>query len=146
MVVVERLPEHPPSADSSRDVVDLGWEDRARTRQRLRTRGGRELALKLTTGTRLPPGSVILVEDGWHVEVEARPEDVWVVRASERSWLLRVAWQIGNRHFPIAVGEDEIVVLYDHTLVELWHRLGVTATRDRRPFLAEGGSAHRHDE
>src|SRR5882724_249295 len=118
MIVVESLPTEAPIAGSVRDPLTLSWEDRARTRQRAVTRAGRELAIKLATGTRLPPGTVIVVSDGWHVVVEAAEEDVWVVRAAERRVLLRAAWEIGNRHFAVDLGEDALAVLYDHTLEE----------------------------
>lgn len=136
MIFVEALLEAAP-AGSLRDPVVLSWEDRARTRQRITTQGGRSLAIKLATGTRLLPGAVLFAGEGWHVEVEAAPEDVWVVHASDHRRLFRVAWEIGNRHFPVDLGDDEVAVLYDHTLAELWSRLGVTARRERRPFLAE---------
>jgi urease accessory protein len=144
LFLVEKLPPSAPPPGSARDTVSLGWEDRSRTRQRLRTRDGRELAIKLPTGTRLVPGTILAIGEGFHVEVEAAPEDVWVVRAADRRHLLRAAWEIGNRHFPIDLGEDEIAVLYDHTLEELWTRLGVEAERRRRPFLAEMRPSQHH--
>lgn len=143
--VVERLPKGTPPAASEEDVVTLDWHDRARTRQRVRSRSGRELVIKLETGVRLPPGSVLAIGAGWHVTVEAASEYVWVITAPDRRTLLRVAWEMGNRHFPIDLRDDEIAVLYDHTLEELWPRLGVTAERARRPFLSEGRPPHRHD-
>ncbi len=115
-----------------------------RTRQRVVTRSGREVGIKLPTGTRLSPGTVVVLGDGWHVAVEAAEEDVWVVCAHDRRSLLRAAWEIGNRHFPVEFDEDEIAVLYDHTLEELWRRLDVEAVRTRRPFLAEM-RPHHHD-
>lgn len=144
MIVVDGLSSRPPPAGSILDPLSLRWEDRARTRQRVVTRSGREVGIKLPTGTRLSPGTVVVLGDGWHVAVEAAEEDVWVVRARDRRSLLRAAWEIGNRHFPVELDEDEIAVLHDHTLEELWRRLDVEAVRTRRPFLAEM-RPHRHD-
>jgi urease accessory protein len=144
MILIESLPSVFPSPTSRADLVVLTWEQRGKTRQAVVTQGALELAIKLPTGTRLPPGCIVYVGEGFHVEVVAAPEDVWVVTAADRSLLLRTAHEIGNRHFPIDCGNDEIAVLYDHTLDELWGRLGVQAKRSRRPFLSEQRPHHHH--
>jgi len=144
MILVEHLPASPPPAGSVPDPVVLTWEERAKTRQKVTTRQGRELAIKLPTGTRLPPGTVLHVDDGFHVEVEAAAEEVWVVHSHHADTLARVAYEIGNRHFPICIGHDSVAVLYDHTLAELWERLGVRAERATMPFLSEQRPTHHH--
>lgn len=144
MMLIEQLPDTPPAPNSVGDELVLTWEQRNKTRQTLLSQGGRELAIKLSTGTRLPPGTIIHVGDGFHVEVVAAVEDVWVMRCADTTALLRVAYEIGNRHFPIDIRSDELAVLYDHTLVELWGRLGVQAQRETRPFLSEQRPSHHH--
>ncbi len=144
MIIVERLPESPPAIGSRADALVLTWEEREKTRQRTKTASGREVAIKLPTGTRLPPGTVLLVGDGFHVEVVAAEEDVWVVRSSDSRALLRAAYEIGNRHFAVAFADGEIQVRYDHTLEELWGRIGVDASKTRRAFLADQKPQHEH--
>ena len=144
MIVVERLPDSLPATGSRADALVLTWEEREKTRQRARTASGREIAFKLPTGTRLRPGTVVAVGDGFHVEVAAAEEDVWVIRSDDARALLRAAYEIGNRHFAIAFGDGEIEVRYDHTLAELWQRIGVVGSRARRPFLADQRPRHEH--
>lgn len=144
MIVVERLPDPRHLSGSIADFVVLTWEERERSRQRLRTSGGREIALKLPTGTRLPPGTVLFAGEGFHIEVVAAEEDVWVARVDDPATLARVAYEIGNRHFAVDIRPGAITVRYDHTLEELWHRLGIEAERTRQPFLAEQRPPHRH--
>ena len=142
--VVERLPDTSPPAGSRRDPLVLSWEEREKTRQRATTAGGREIVIKLATGTRLPPGTVVVIGDGFYVEVAAAEEDVWVVRSADVRRLCRAAYEIGNRHFAIAFGDGEILVRYDHTLEELWRRIGIEARRARRPFLSDQRIVHEH--
>ncbi|MGD2064141.1 MAG: urease accessory protein UreE [Nitrospirota bacterium] len=144
MIVVERLPTSEPAPGSSADPVVLTWEARTKTRQRLTTRADRDVAIKLPTGTRLPPGTVLFLGDGFHIEVVAAEEDVWLVRAPDAPTLVRVAYEIGNRHFPIEIGDGWVAVRYDHTLAELWERLGVAEERVTRPFLSDQRSSHHH--
>lgn len=142
MILVEQLPSTAPPLGSATDLLVLTWEQRGKSRQQLTTQQGRVIGIKLATGTRLPPGTVLHIGDGFHVQITAAPEDIWLIRADDAQTLARVAYEIGNRHFPIEVGSDSIAVLYDHTLAELWQRLGVRAERVRRPFLPEQVHSH----
>jgi urease accessory protein len=143
MIVVEQLPVAPP-AGSAIDPLPLTWEQRSKTRQQVVSRGGCTLALKLPTGTRLPPGTVVHVGGGFHVEVTAADEEVWLVCAADAQTLARVAYELGNRHFPIELGVGCVAALYDHTLEALWARLGVRAERACRPFLPDQQPTHAH--
>lgn len=144
MIVVAELPSTPPAPGSERDLLVLTWEERHKTRQRATSQAGREIAIKLATGTRLPPGTVVAVGEGFHVEVAAADEDLWLVGSDDARALMRGAYEIGNRHFPIEIGDGTIAVRYDHTLEELWRRLDVRAERVRRPFLSAERPPHDH--
>ena len=144
MIVVEQLPAGPPPTGSIADAVELTWEQRQKTRQILTTQAGREIGIKLPTGTRLAPGCVAYVGDGYHVTVVAAAEDVWIVPCADRLSLARVAYELGQRHLPVELDGDRVAVGYDHTLEELWRRLGVRGLRRRQPFLAEPAHSHHH--
>ena len=144
MLIVDRLPTDPPRSGSVPELLVLTWEERAKTHQRVITQGGREIGVKLPTGSQLLPGTVVYVGDSFHVEVSAACEDVWLIRAADVRTLLRVAYEIGNRHFPIDIGDDTVAVRYDHTLAELWTRLGIVAQRVRQPFLSAQRPSHHH--
>lgn len=143
-VVVEQIHRVTPPPGSRPERLVLTWEQRSKTRQRVTTDGGREIVIKLATGTRLPPGTIVWAGEGVHVEVAAADEDVWLMRSADAQTLARVAYEIGNRHFPIEIGPAWVAVLYDHTLAELWARLGVHAERVRQPFLSEQQPTHHH--
>jgi len=144
MLIVDHLPAEPPPPSSLPEPLVLTWEERAKTHQRVTTQAGREIGIKLPTGSRLLPGTVLYVGDTFHVEVAAACEEVWLIRTTDVRALLRVAYEIGNRHFPIDPGDDSVAVLYDHTLAELWDRLGVVAQRVRQPFLSGQRPSHHH--
>jgi urease accessory protein len=144
MILVEQLASTAPAPGSSPDLLVLTWEARAKTHQRVTTQAGREIGIKLPTGSQLPPGTVVYVGDTFHVQVAAACEDVWLIQTADVRVLLRVAYEIGNRHFPIAIAADSVAVLYDHTLAELWERLGIVAQRVRQPFLSVQRPLHHH--
>jgi urease accessory protein len=132
-------------AGRERDVIRLTAEERRWTRRRVRTRAGRELALALPTGTTLQPGDVLHVEATWYVAVEAAPEPVLAVLPRSREDALRVAFEVGNRHFPLAIDGDRLLVPDDPAMARLLARLGVAWQPETAVFtpLASGAS-HAH--
>jgi urease accessory protein len=146
-VVVARSDRQADDADlrgRERDVVVLTAEERRWGRRRLVTRSGRELALALPTGSVLEPGAVLHVEPDWYVVVEAAAERVLVVHPRSAREALRVAFEVGNRHFTLAVDGDSLLVPDDVAMTQLLERLGVSYEAARAPFVPLG-QGHRHD-
>ena len=110
----------------------------------MRTGDGRELVLALPTGSVLMPGEVLHVGDGWYVVVEAAAEAVLMVMPRTREEALRVAFEVGNRHFTLAVDGARLLVPDDPAMERLLTRLGVRFERTRAAFLPLG-HGHRHD-
>jgi urease accessory protein len=142
-VVVTALAGPADPGERERDVLALGAEDRRWVRRRVVTRGGRELALALPTGTTLSPGDVLHVAETWYVVVEARPEPVLAVTPRSPAEALRVAFEVGNRHSALAVDGERLLVPDDLAMARLLDRLGVTWQRELSPFCPIG-AGHRH--
>src|SRR5204862_7705955 len=106
VVVITRPHVHVHDADLSRrerDLLVLTAEERRWGRRRVITRAGRELALALPTGSVLAPGEILHVGADWYVVVEAAEEAVLAGTPRTREEALRVAFEVGNRHFTLAV-------------------------------------------
>jgi urease accessory protein UreE len=126
------------------DALVLTGEERRWGRRRVRTRAGRELHLALPTGSGLAPGDVIHVDADWYVRVEAATERVLVVRPTGFADAVRLGFEVGNRHFTLAVEGDQLLIPDDPAMVQLLGRLGVAFERDERAFVPIG-AGHRHD-
>lgn len=127
-----------------RDTLRLTWEERRWTRKRVTTTGGREVALALPTGSVLEPGAVLAVEAEWYLAVEGRPEPVLAVAPRDRAETIRVAFEVGNRHFPLALGGELLLVPDDSAMEQLLSRLGVHWERRHGVFDPLGSRGHRH--
>jgi urease accessory protein len=125
------ITEAPITVDSSvlgvrsRDTLSLTWEERRWTRKKTVTTGGREIALALPTGTVLEPGDVLTVEEDWYLVVEARPEPVLVLFPESYEAAVRIAFDVGNRHFSLGGAGDTLLVPDDTAMEDLVRRLGV---------------------
>ncbi|HUG36375.1 MAG TPA: urease accessory protein UreE [Candidatus Limnocylindrales bacterium] len=126
-------------AGKERDTLWLTWEERRWTRKRVHTTGGREVALALPTGTVLRPGDVIGVGEGFYLAVEGRPEPVLAVTPRDRDEAVRLAFDVGNRHFPLALDGATILVPDDPAMEQLLKRLGAIWQRRQAVFDPVGG-------
>jgi urease accessory protein len=131
-------------AGRARDPLVLTAEERRWGRRRVLTTGGRTLALALPTGSVLRPGAILHVGPDWFVVVECAPEPCLAVTPVSREEALRVAFEVGNRHFTLALDGERLLVPDDPGMNILLTRLGVRFERVRVPFVPIG-QGHRHD-
>jgi len=131
-------------AGLERDTLVLTAEERRWGRRRVTTSAGRELALALPTGSLLRPGHVLHVGDDYYVVVEAAVEDVIVVTPRARDEAIRVAFEVGNRHFTVAIDGERLLVPDDIAMEQLLTRMGVEWRRARAVF-SPIGAGHRHE-
>ena len=128
-----------------RDTLALTWEERRWTRKRVTTTRGRDVALALSTGSVLRPGDVVLVEREWYLAIEARPEPVLAVSPRDCAEAVRIAFDVGNRHFSLALDGDRLLVPDDSAMVQLLTRLGARWERSEAAFEPDStGDRHTH--
>jgi urease accessory protein len=146
VVITERLGAPAPDAlaGRERDTLVLTAEERRWGRRRAITTSGRELALALPTGSVLAPGEILHVAEEWYVVVEPALEAVLAVTPATREDALRLAFEVGNRHFTLAVDGVRLLVPDDPAMQSLLRRMGMAFERTRAVF-APIGHGHRHD-
>jgi urease accessory protein len=127
-----------------RDSLRLTWEERRWTRKRVLTSGGREVALALPTGSVLQPGDVLAATERWYLVVEGRPEPVLAVTPRDRVDAVRIAFEVGNRHFPLAVDGERLLVPDDTAMRQVLERLGAAWSREEAVFSPIGRGPHEH--
>jgi urease accessory protein len=134
------------------DSIRLTFDQREKSRLRAETVGGEELGLQLKVGTMLSHGDKLQLSDGRIVEVIAADESLHEVRAANATQLSRIAYHIGNRHVPLQVNDDHLLMLPDHVLKAMVEGLGATVRAVTRPFQPESGAYghshvhHSHDD
>jgi urease accessory protein len=129
-------------------TVTLAYDDRHRRRLRLLTDGGLPFLLDLPDARALRDGDRLVLDDGRLVLVQAAPEAVLEVRASDPAALARIAWHLGNRHTPTQILDGGLRIRADYVLEHLLvEHLGAEVARATAPFDPEGGAygAHGHE-
>jgi urease accessory protein len=131
-------------ADRVADTVTLDHEGRSRPRVALKGDSGLDFLLDLDRATVLGDGDAVKLEDGRLVRVQAAPQRLLEVRAENPLRLLKVAYQVGNRHAPAEVTADALYIEDDPVLAEMVRGQGCTAAPVMRPFQPERGASE-HD-
>ena len=147
MLVITGMPSRlEPAAlvGLERDTLPLTWEERRWTRKRVRTTAGREVALALPTGSLLRPGDLLAREADWYLVVEGRPEPVLAIYPRDREEAIRVAFEVGNRHFSLALDGECILVPDDTAMEQLVTRLGVAWKRQETIYDPLGAAPPPH--
>ena len=136
-----------PTAKDHQPVIDhvaLTWEQRQKSRQRLVTAQGREMALALPTGTRLRAGDLLATAEGW-IEVQLAPEDILVIQPRGPQEAAFVAYQIGNRHLPLEIDVQGLKTPYEPVLESYLKQQAIPVERVWCPFVPISAMlGHRH--
>jgi len=147
-LIIDRLP---PSANQDdlrakeEDKLVLAWEQRRWMRGRFATVRGRKIGVALPTGTTLAPGSILYVGADWYLKIEAAIEPVLEICPSDSNEAVKIAFEVGNRHFPLAIERSKILVPDDKVMVRLMERLGAPWERRQAIFDPIGNTQlHQH--
>ena len=134
------------------DTITLDETARHRRRMKLKSDNGIEFLLDLPETRLLQHGEGIELDDGRVIEVIAEPEALYEVRANNPHHLLRLSWQLGNRHLPTQIMEDHLRIRRDHVIKDMLEGLGASVTEVTASFDPEGGAyghgyghGHSHD-
>lgn len=153
-----RAVEHHPAslwpAESASDSLTLDYDNRHRRRIKLTTDRGAELLLDLPKAVAMAHGDGLRLEDGRWLTVLAAPEALVEVRVGDATQLAKIAWHVGNRHFPAQLLDGAIRIRPDHVIEAMIAGLGGGLTRLEAPFQPEGGAygaspgghTHRHGD
>jgi urease accessory protein len=124
--------------------VELDWDVRQKSRIEATDSLGRALNVFLPRGTVLRGGDVLVGEDGSLVRVKAAPQPVLVVtHCADHGTpfdLLRAAYHLGNRHVPLELQPDRLLLEPDHVLADMLRGQHLIVTETSRAFEPEGGA------
>ena len=126
------------------DTITLDETARHRRRMAMVTDGGIAFLLDLAEATLLRDGDGILLDNGELIEIKAKPEPLYEIRAHDTAHLVTLAWQLGNRHLPAQVFADRILIRRDAVIRDMVVGLGASVEEIDAAFDPEGGAYHAH--
>ena len=131
-------------SDKKTEWIELGWEELSKRILRIETDQGTDVALSLDQEEPLQYGDILFEDAERRIAVRTKMEAVIVIRPKDMTEMGKAAFELGNRHTPSLIDENEIIVRADHTLNKLLDEVGVayetTERRFKQPFKYRGHS------
>ena len=121
-------------SDKKTEWIELGWEELSKRILRTATDHGTDIALSLDQEEPLQYGDVLFEDETRRIAVRTKMEAVIVIRPKDMTEMGKAAFELGNRHTPCLIDEDEIIVRADHTLDKLLDEVGVSYETTERRF------------
>jgi urease accessory protein len=140
LTITERLFGSSPANDR----LILPFDQRQKSRMRVKLESGDEAALAIERGSILRGGDRLRASDDRIVEVVAAPQAIALVTAENPFDLMRAAYHLGNRHVPLQIGPGWLRLEQDHVLEHMLEHLGVKVAREFAPFEPEAGAYGGH--
>ena len=131
------------------DSVALAYDERKRSRLKVKLASGAEAGIFLERGDHLHGGDRLAAEDGPAVvEILAAPEKLIEAIAYSPLLFARAAYHLGNRHVPVQILRTEyggkLRFQADHVLAEMARGLGCAVDECEAPFQPESGAYGAH--
>ena len=151
MLRLTSVRSEPLTAAESASAVRLSLVHDERVRSRLASMlpNGTAVAIVLPRGTVVRGGSVLMGDDGALAIIEAAPQPLVRATAGEPLQLLRAVYHLANRHVPVQLGIDHVLIERDPVLERMLISLGARVEHVELPFEPEAGAyaadEHGHD-
>jgi urease accessory protein len=134
--------------DRTIDYLPIEWYESAKRIQRKPTRAGRDLALRfLKECPALADGDILFADDQLIIAVEILPCDVMTIRMTTPSAIAAACYEIGNRHLPLFLEENELLAPFEEPLFRWLTANGYNPGREERKLrypLRSTITAHDH--
>ena len=126
-----------PISDYRRHTLTLPWEDRCQGHGKRQSDQGYEFAISLPHGTVLKQDDCLVFESRQLVVcLHEAKEPVYLIHpASAQEWAY-YAYQIGNRHQPLMIGDHALICLANAATQSLLDQLNISYQAASRPFNA----------
>jgi urease accessory protein len=143
--LLDALPDTTQRAAALR--LPLDHDTRVKSRFAIVLPDAGAVAANLPRGTVLRDGAVLASADGRLGLVVAAPQALARVHCTDQLGLLRAAYHLANRHVPVQLAPDHLLLERDPVLERMLVALGASVEHVEAPFEPESGAydAHRHN-
>ncbi|MGN1415269.1 MAG: urease accessory protein UreE [Oscillospiraceae bacterium] len=139
---------HSEAVAVSVDMVELEWFEADGKRLRKTTKGGRDIGIAV--GKKLRDGDILCLDNEVCIAVEVTKCELTKIRVSSMEEMGRACFEIGNRHLPLKISADSVLIPYDEPTEQHLKNLGFSCERivgsfdDHIVCKAHGHEHHHH--
>lgn len=129
------------------DVIELEWHEAARKIMRKTSVAGRDVSFRLfSEGQKLQHNDLVFQNDELSLCIQIKPCNAIVLRPQTLSSMARVCYEIGNKHAPLFMDGDELLMPEDLPLFRWLESAGFAPViESRRLNHMLRSNSHSHD-
>lgn len=131
------------------DSLEIEWFEATKRIQRKKTADGMDIAIRfLSEGQRLQQDDVLYRDERKAVVVHIKPCEAIVVTPESFLQMGTICYEIGNKHLPMFIQDDQVLIPYEEPLFRWLQARGYKPFREVRKLvnmLRSNVAPHRHD-
>lgn len=125
-----------PIGNRTKDILNLQWFEATKRIMRKRTEADQEIVIKfLREGSRLKEGDIVYGDAYKVVVVNILPCDAIQVAPRSIYEMGTVCYEIGNKHLPLFIQDDHVLIPYEKPLERLLIATGYEVTKTHCKLL-----------
>ena len=129
------------------DSVLLDWFDMQKPNLCAVTKKSIEFIIK-TKYTHLHEDDILVCEDGYTIKISKSKDNIYILKFSDHISFAKIAYEIGNRHQPIFIGDYTITILEDISTADIIKTCkkmeNIEIEKTKAIFRPNGKSHHSH--
>jgi len=129
------------------EKVFLEWFEVDKRILRKTTDRGNEIGIALSgAADRLRQGDILYSEPQRIIAVDLLPAEAIIVKPRNMLEMAQVCYQLGNRHAPVFLEGDYVLVPFDQTIVEMFNKMCISVRIERRRLehVIQPAAGHHH--
>lgn len=151
MIIIEKIEGNVVTCSTANRVIDplqLEWFETGKRLLRRHTLGGQEVALRfMREAPMLLQGDVVWMDDKKAIVISIIPAAAIVLKPATMMDMAAICYEIGNKHLPLFLEGDEVLVPYEEPLyrwLEVKGYMPVKAQRTLTNMLRSNIIPHEH--
>lgn len=118
------------------DLLPIEWYETNKRILHKQTNSGKPVVMKfLNESPDLMQDDVIFVDGQCIIAIDIQPCDAIIIRPASMQQMAAVCYEIGNKHVPLFLQGDEVLVPYEAPLFSMLTAKGVNLLREKRKLL-----------
>ncbi|WP_266205055.1 urease accessory protein UreE [Pontibacter kalidii] len=120
LVVTQALAKDQDLSGRTIDFFEIEWYEASKSRMKKKTQKGVEVLVEKSHRSALEDGDLLYLSDERAILLKIKPCDCVVLRPQSLQEIGTICFEIGNKHVPIFLtDENEVCVAYDALLYQL---------------------------
>ncbi|MCF6406678.1 urease accessory protein UreE [Chitinophaga filiformis] len=136
MIIIEKIEGNVVSFPTANRVIDplrLEWFEAGKRLLRRHTQGRQEVALRfMREAPMLQQGDIVWMDDKKAIVIDIIPAAAIVLKPATMKDMAAVCYEIGNKHLPLFLEGDDVLVPYEEPLFRWLEAKGYTPVKAQR--------------